>query len=783
MPQKRKRRLAAIWFADIVGYTEISARDEDAALALVAELQALGRESIRMHGGRLVKFIGDAVLATFDSVDSALSAGLTLQERYGGCAAAAAVGSRIRVGVHLGEIVDADDGDVYGDGVNTAARIQSMGTGSGVAISEAVYHQIRHRRAFRTTELGVRDLKGLPGSHVLYSVTRGLVERPSTGESRKFHGLGVRRMGPGIGAGLLAFIGLGLFVASRVSEGDPGARIESVWQVRRLTTTGNLLGGPVISADGRFVAFTEHPPGEAKSAIHITSVEQGDDYNVAGALDNPIRWIDAGPLLIGFGPVGSDSLGWTLGFWEVGMLAGGIRVPFSVRAHEIPRYRDIAAGAGGACLMLVDPERLSRPNPSLIATCRQMDSPAAVDTTVLPVPGFSRTDIGTKLHIDVTTDDRWLLVAWPGRQVATVHSLITGHLTDSIHIAGSWPQWVRRPDGWDIAYADERHARLTLFPFDSARGSIGGPPTSVELPEGVQSVSIGQGGRRLAFGRAQPLSELIVGRLDNAMLSDMSRTRRTTEGSTLPAVSPSEDRVAYWRGHRVVVSGVRPSSETLLAGVHTPATLRWSPDGRRLAFLDSATAAVVMIDAASSSSRLVAIPSGIDFTSLDWNAKDTSLLVLGSTPASGRSVLLHIGVLSDAVDTLITVASRESAMRISQDGRRVVLCCEGGAEFTIVDLDRIEAKRVPFNAPGLALFGGQEPLWVGDNGRVTFVALIADSADAGWEFAEVTEGGSVVHHVRYPQECGMNVSLGGSGLFACLTQETIRDVFVADRRD
>ena len=66
MVQEHTRRLAAVWFADISGYTALSGRDEDAALAVVAELQALSTSLVEHHSGRIVKFIGDAVLATFD---------------------------------------------------------------------------------------------------------------------------------------------------------------------------------------------------------------------------------------------------------------------------------------------------------------------------------------------------------------------------------------------------------------------------------------------------------------------------------------------------------------------------------------------------------------------------------------------------------------------------------------------------------------------------------------------------------------------------------------------
>ena len=82
MPEQRKRRLAAVWFADIVGYTDLSARDEEAALAVVDELQTLAREEVESRGGRIVKFVGDAVLTVFDSADAALRSALALRDAF-----------------------------------------------------------------------------------------------------------------------------------------------------------------------------------------------------------------------------------------------------------------------------------------------------------------------------------------------------------------------------------------------------------------------------------------------------------------------------------------------------------------------------------------------------------------------------------------------------------------------------------------------------------------------------------------------------------------------------
>ncbi|MFN2421850.1 MAG: adenylate/guanylate cyclase domain-containing protein [Gemmatimonadota bacterium] len=142
------RRLAAVWFADIVGFTALSSRDEDAAMRLVEVFEAVTRRAVEERGGKVVKFLGDGGLAVFPSADAAVRAGLAVQRAFESRTDAAGTPARLRIGIHIGEVVSKPDGDVYGDGVNTAARIQREASPGQVVISEDVRRQIRQRAAF-----------------------------------------------------------------------------------------------------------------------------------------------------------------------------------------------------------------------------------------------------------------------------------------------------------------------------------------------------------------------------------------------------------------------------------------------------------------------------------------------------------------------------------------------------------------------------------------------------------------------------------------------------------
>ena len=162
--------LAALWFADIVGYSERATEDEPGALELVEILQALTRDVVQRHEGRVVKFMGDAVLAEFPSTEMAVRGAIILSEQYAEQSAATGRAHELRVGVHVGDVAVGSDGDLYGDGVNAAARVEAEAGAGQVVVSEDVWRQIRGRGGFRFEPLGDRNLKGV-GSIRLYVVT------------------------------------------------------------------------------------------------------------------------------------------------------------------------------------------------------------------------------------------------------------------------------------------------------------------------------------------------------------------------------------------------------------------------------------------------------------------------------------------------------------------------------------------------------------------------------------------------------------------------------------
>lgn len=218
-----RRRLAAVWFADIVGYTSLSAENEDAALQVVGDLQRIAREAVEARDGRVVKFIGDAVMTVFDSADSALHAALAVQTGFTDLESVKTHEVALRIGMHLGEVVEAEDGDVYGDGVNTASRVEGAAEPGQVVVTEAIQRLIRNRPQFVATELGERPLKGLSDPMRLYAVMlagaspatirRKVTAAPAAKAAKP--PLPGRALGLGTAAAVVAFLSLSVFVAQR----------------------------------------------------------------------------------------------------------------------------------------------------------------------------------------------------------------------------------------------------------------------------------------------------------------------------------------------------------------------------------------------------------------------------------------------------------------------------------------------------------------------------------------------------------------------------------------
>ncbi len=163
-PETEDRRLAAIMFSDIVGYTKLMEQDEAAAIDILTRNGRVHRESVARNGGRLLKELGDGVLASFDSVSRAVASAKEIQ-----AAVAGDDGYQIRIGIHLGEVIHSGR-DVFGDGVNIASRIEGVAEPGTIVVSDAVFNNVKNQSDIAVTDLGERELKHIAQPVRLYSI-------------------------------------------------------------------------------------------------------------------------------------------------------------------------------------------------------------------------------------------------------------------------------------------------------------------------------------------------------------------------------------------------------------------------------------------------------------------------------------------------------------------------------------------------------------------------------------------------------------------------------------
>ena len=158
MTDQVERRLAAILAADVVGYSRLMGADEAGTLAAMRTLRKDTIEPlVASHRGRIVKLMGDGLLVEFASVVDAVGCALAWQnERQ----AAEDQTLRFRIGVNLGDIIF-EEGDIHGDGVNVAARLEGLAEPGGVCISSVVHDQVYRRIDVDFTDLGERELKNI----------------------------------------------------------------------------------------------------------------------------------------------------------------------------------------------------------------------------------------------------------------------------------------------------------------------------------------------------------------------------------------------------------------------------------------------------------------------------------------------------------------------------------------------------------------------------------------------------------------------------------------------
>src|SRR5918997_1736220 len=172
LQERQERRLLAIFAADVVGYSRLIRADEEGTLrALQADREIIDR-LISEHRGRIANTAGDSILAEFPSVVDAVRCALTIQRAVAEANAAASPNEQrlqFRIGVHVGDVV-VRNGDLFGDGINVAARLQALAEPGGICLSEEAHRYAARPLSLTCTDLGHQEVKNIDGGIRVFSV-------------------------------------------------------------------------------------------------------------------------------------------------------------------------------------------------------------------------------------------------------------------------------------------------------------------------------------------------------------------------------------------------------------------------------------------------------------------------------------------------------------------------------------------------------------------------------------------------------------------------------------
>jgi adenylate cyclase len=222
--QTGKRRMAAVLAADVAGYSRLMGEDEEATIAALGRARAVFREHVSGHDGRVVDTAGDSVLSIFESVIEAVRAALAVQETLAARNADVPEDRRMqfRIGVHFGDIVEQDDGTIYGDGVNIAARLESLAEPGGLTVSGTVHEHIEGKLGIGLADLGEQEVKNIARPVRAWRVAAGGAPAPAAPPKAK------SRLSLALAAALVVVVVAGLAAWQTGLLGTPDQTIDPI---------------------------------------------------------------------------------------------------------------------------------------------------------------------------------------------------------------------------------------------------------------------------------------------------------------------------------------------------------------------------------------------------------------------------------------------------------------------------------------------------------------------------------------------------------------------------
>jgi len=253
------RRLHGVLLADMTGFSRLMGEDEARAFAALTRIRDVFTRVVPRHGGTLDVLVGDCFVALFESAVEAVNAAIAIQTELGAAVGPASDPVRIRIGVHMGDVVRSGS-EIHGDSVNVAARLQTIAQPGRITLSDDVHRAVRNRINVAVRDLGLKSLKNIRDKMRVYEIdvaaSPGAAADDTSGRALRAFVLA------GIGVAAVAGLGyVGLHVARRGSVVDPPL-------VAHVTPAPAAPAPPVVAA----LPSAEAPTPDKPLAVGITSL-------------------------------------------------------------------------------------------------------------------------------------------------------------------------------------------------------------------------------------------------------------------------------------------------------------------------------------------------------------------------------------------------------------------------------------------------------------------------------------------------------------------------------
>lgn len=265
-----QHRLAAVLFTDIVGFTGMMSKNEALAMAAVKRHQQVLETTVANQKGKVLQYYGDGSLSIFHSALHAVQCAMDLQRQFRNAPVVP-----LRIGIHIGEILLVG-GNVYGDGVNVASRIESLGTAGAVLFSKEVYRKIRNQPEFKTTSLGHFNFKGTDEELEVYAISNEDFPLPKREEMQgklkapkpenRFFSTGKLIAAVLLGI-LLAVVGWNFLPESQTDDTKPEAALDTYSGKVVFAFDQSAAGGAVVNFGNGLAVDTADADGVFKIAL------------------------------------------------------------------------------------------------------------------------------------------------------------------------------------------------------------------------------------------------------------------------------------------------------------------------------------------------------------------------------------------------------------------------------------------------------------------------------------------------------------------------------------